>query len=263
MDIYVPYLTDSTCCLSFGCLSIIAIDFGSVSARVQAMISGAVPGGRVLIQIDNQDIDVVGERFMSGDFTTHGYCLDGRHPVYVGEVFDATRTQTQMKYYMYCLVETDDEMDTLIFDEYPLTHDIVARKDNPNFLDRLRSGLEGLTARLKAAIDSQACQKYDADIQTVVLTIPAQWTLEFEEVLADLWAPTFNWSRAEARSNIFFYTEGEAMANFIFRDQRMLFQLSKLCPAGVFPDAVIILDYGGHNLVSAGPHHANYLPYHR
>jgi len=141
-------------------------------------------------------------------------------------------------------------MDTRVFEEYRLCNDLMRKKqENPDaFKARLRRGLLCLMTRIKRNLEAQVLGTFNAEVGSLVLTLPTEWTLDFETEMASLWGQTFGWTQEEIREKIHFYTEGEAMANFLFRDARTLRLLE--IEEGVYPDAVKVLDYGGHNMVS-------------
>lgn len=178
-------------------------------------------------------------KFEKGDFSSKGYPFDDG-PVYLGinSTPDASRQSTSLKYAPYILVNCSD----VLLQQYVLFDSLVQRRDDQAFRDRLLEGLQELFRTIAGRVDT-ICQAKRMVITDVALTIPAQWSLEFEDLYANIVAPLFGLER----SNIYFCTETEALANCLLRCHA-----NELANLGEFK-TLIFLDFGGHNMVRPFP----------
>ncbi|KAK0612269.1 hypothetical protein B0T14DRAFT_343124 [Immersiella caudata] len=143
------------------------------------------------------------------------------------------RLSVSAKYVFYALA---DASDTLLL-QYPLVRDIVDRKHDPKFKARLRNAMVALLSVLRERAMPIILNK-NWHIAKVGLTIPVQWTLEFEDVYRDLVSEVF-----EVNPNIiYFFTETEALARYLFKHHA-----SEMDPNEEY-NAIMFIDFGGHNM---------------
>jgi len=78
------------------------------------------------------------------------------------------------------------------------------------------------------------------EVGRIGLTIPVQWTLEFEEVYRGLVAEVF---KEVGEDGVYFFTETEALARYLFKHHA-----EEMDPEAKY-GAVMFFDFGGHNMV--------------
>ncbi|KAK3311916.1 hypothetical protein B0H66DRAFT_571251 [Apodospora peruviana] len=209
----------------------IGIDIGSVSSR--AFIYGAPDGLEIPVNNKSYQILKSSGRYLTGDFSSSGYPFDDRGPVYLGEDTSPDRQVVSLKYGPYVLVNTSDSL----LQEYLLVGPLMERRHDVKFRDRLRRGLEDLFRVIEARV-KEICKRERLQIVEIALTIPAQWTLVFEDLYRNIVADVFKCPS----SNIFFCTETEALANFLLTDH-----LEDLGEDGCHHEVILLLDFGGHS----------------
>ena len=117
----------------------------------------------------------------------------------------------------------------------------MKRRHDTAFRARLHRGLEDLFSTIASQVD-KICRRKGLIVADIALTVPSQWTLEFEDLYADIVGKVFD----RPHSAIYFCTETEALANFVLRDN-----LDDLILDGHSSyDTMLFLDFGGHNMVS-------------
>ena len=78
------------------------------------------------------------------------------------------------------------------------------------------------------------------------VTIPNQWTLEFEDVYTQLLAQAFDWTLEKSKARITYYTETDSIANYLFTcDDYMYVQVARLLRGRDQQMAVLVVDFGG------------------
>jgi len=221
------------------CRSHASLDFGSNSYRLGIY---AIDTDVFLMQEDKDVLDV-GNRFRAGDHASHGYPLQTAKPVYQREKFDCDEIAIPQKYFMYAIV---DVLRPSYLKQYPHIGPVLTQKDDPKFCKHLRDGLSQMLDRAVETIRKKAAV-LDLTLRDMVLTVPAHWTLEFEDEYTRLMAAALGVPVETAEKMVFYYTETEALANYIFNDQICLWHLTR---RQARPDVIVILDFGGHNSVS-------------
>jgi hypothetical protein len=165
----------------------------------------------------------------------------------LGEENNAARQSISLKYAFYVLVDTTDEL----LNQYRMARPLYHRRHDPGFHARLLEGLDKLfTAVYKRVLE--VCEEENLRITTIGLAVPSQWTLDFMDLYRRIIAQVFR----HDPSAIFFVTETEALAHFL-----CVKKLDRLVERRniIHHDVVLMLDFGGHNMVSLAysPHNIN------
>lgn len=154
--------------------------------------------------------------------------------VYLIEGEDPNRLSVSAKYVFYALTDTKDAL----LEQYPPVHHLVARKKDPVFKAKLRNAMVTLLSVLRDRALA-VCRSKKLQVAKIGLTIPVQWTLEFEEVYRELVSEVFEINQ----DAIYFFTETEALARYLFK-----YHAAQMDPDGEH-NAVLFFDFGGHNMV--------------
>lgn len=168
--------------------SVIGIDLGSSSTRA---VLRCLDDGRY-VHIDGKANPNNAVRYSSGDFASSGYPLEKSNgPYYVpnheqdeGE----PRHDMSLKYGMYVLANasTAEGLGLDLLQQYPLVQEIMATlKDDADFPARLRQDLVELFSEIRGRIYT-FCARAGLRITRIGLTIPVQWTLEFEGIYSSM-----------------------------------------------------------------------------
>lgn len=166
--------------------------------------------------------------------------------MYLGEAPDHGRRAISLKYALYILTRERDR----VFDgEYSLVTPLRDHRDDPAFQSRLQEGLVDLLSAVHEAV-AKKCVLYSLKIQTIALSIPTQWTLEFEDVYKQIVLEVF----PLPEDAICFYTETESLAHVLMTEN--LEQIS----SGEDHDVFLFLDFGGHNMVSLASSSSEHAP---
>ncbi|KZL72383.1 hypothetical protein CT0861_03491 [Colletotrichum tofieldiae] len=187
--------------------TILGIDLGSTSTRVCLWCPK-----RRQENIDIENTENTG-KVPLGDFPSVGYPFESEGPVYLGDTVDPTRRPISLKYGFYALAEADKRDDLL--KQYVLVTPLTAQRENPAFRDRLRQGLRELFLTLQKRIDF-TCDLYRLRIKTIGISVPSQWTTDFENVYRELIISVFKDS-----DDISFHTETEALAHALLRNHQI------------------------------------------
>ncbi|KAM7185166.1 hypothetical protein V8F33_012554 [Rhypophila sp. PSN 637] len=215
----------------------LGIDIGSVSSR--AYLWCTTTDTRVPVSNPSRLCTLLSStRYEKGDFPSTCYPFDDNGPVYPNpdkdtSTFYPDRQSTSLKYAPYILVNSSDSF----LKQYMLFEALIERRRDAVFRDRLRRGLEGLFSCIAAQVEKN-CKTNKFKIAEIALTLPAQWDLEFEDLYSDIVSEVFG----AQRSNIYFCTETEALANFVIRDHLEHLEEYNSC------NSILFLDYGGHNM---------------
>ncbi|KAK2049971.1 hypothetical protein LZ31DRAFT_627269 [Colletotrichum somersetense] len=211
--------------------AILGIDLGSTSTRVCLWCPK-----RKQEDIDVQNSEISGN-LPKGDFPSVGYPFEPEGPVYLGSDFDPNRRPISLKYAFYALAESDEKDEML--KQYVLATALTSLKENPDFRDRLMRGLRELFLVLRKEVDN-TCRQQKLRISTIGISIPSQWTQDFERVYRNIVVDVFE----QSRDNISFHTETEALAHVLLRNHRITLPE---CGDNVY-DVYLFLDFGGHNM---------------
>jgi hypothetical protein len=211
----------------------IGIDVGSHRTRICLWVNGSE------IVVENKYHYSLDNSFYPGDFPSTLYVFDNFEDPSVGDLYSVEREYPERlsisaKYVFYALA---DASDTLL-EQYPLVHHLIARKEDPKFKAHLRNAMVALLSALRDRA-LPICRSRKWSIANIGLTIPVQWTLEFEDVYRGLVSEVFDVNP----DIIYFFTETEALARYLFKHQA----------AEMDPDekhnAIMFIDFGGHNMV--------------
>jgi hypothetical protein len=157
----------------------------------------------------------------------------GDESVYLEEGEYETRQSISAKYVFYALAEISDTL----LEQYPPVYQLNAKKQDPEFKAKLRRALAVLLSALRRRAMA-VCRARKLRIAKVGLTIPVQWTLEFEEIYRGLVAEVFEIQQ----EIIYFFTETEALARYLFK-----YKAAQMDPEGKH-NTVLFFDFGGHNM---------------
>ncbi|KAI1859979.1 hypothetical protein JX265_009180 [Neoarthrinium moseri] len=211
----------------------LGIDLGSTSTRAYLWC----PETKRDWYIESNGRSSTGRRYANGNFSSMGYPFDGGE-VYLGEKSDAARESISLKYAFYILVKASDDL----FKQYQLAEPLRSHLNDNGLRDRLLEGLRRLFAEVYNRV-MEVCQEEKLRVTTIGLSVPSQWTVDFMDLYRDIIAQVFK----HDRSAIFFVTETEALAHFL-----CVKKLDRLVThqGTVHHDVVLVLDFGGHNMVS-------------
>lgn len=209
--------------------STLGIDIGSHRSRACLWTSS----GAKVVQ-NEHSYGILGTSF-PGEFPSEVYVFDPPPaPLYLVDREDPSRQSVSAKYVFYVLANAEDK----ILEQYPPVHSLTTKKDDVEFRARLRQAVIELLCVLRDRT-MEMCSDEGLRITKVGLTIPVQWTLDFEYVYRGLVAEVFSIDP----ETIFFFTETEALARYLYK-----FHGPKLDPKDEY-STLMFVDYGGHNMV--------------
>lgn len=203
------------------------------STSIRAFILSLMPSVES-IEVENKARKHFGSKIELGDFTCEGYPF-GTGPVYLRDAPDPTRQAIKLKYGTYLLAGANDKLLT----EYPLFQTLLRHKHNSWFLERLRQGLREAFETIYERV-RDICRARKMKIVEIGLTVPAQWTLDFEDVYKKLVTEVF----CIEPSKVKFHFETQALAHYILRHH-----IHDIRQGDEFANVVLFLDFGGHSLV--------------
>jgi hypothetical protein len=184
--------------------------------------------------IGNKTSHNIGSTCYEGDFPSTLYVFDGPlDDVYYVDRQAKYRQSVSAKYAFYPLAGMRDTL----LEQYPPVHYLMDRRDSPQVRAQLRRGLMALLSVLRDGALT-VCRIKGFCIARIGLTIPVQWTLEFEDVYSRLVSDVF----AMDPANIYFYTETEALARYLYK-----YHADALDPKNQY-NTIMFFDYGGHNM---------------
>lgn len=220
-------------------LSILGIDIGSTSSRCGLLC----PETKQIFHVESRNKDHSNCRYQPGEFSSNCYPFDDG-PVYLAAP-DPSRLSISAKYIFYALTNRSDQVLRQHIQDYPPAEALLRRSRDPAFRNRLRSGLVALLSTIREAVD-YFCQVKHFSIQSIALTVPAQWTLEFETLYRDLVVEIFEYEP----DRIFFYTEIEGLAHTLITNHADELGLGDESPELI----TLFMDFGGHNMVCSLEH---------
>ncbi|KAK3353784.1 hypothetical protein B0T25DRAFT_608255 [Lasiosphaeria hispida] len=174
-------------------------------------------------------------RFEICDFSSSGYPFDEMGPVYLKNYIDPHRQRISLKYAMYALANASDAL----LEEYPLLKDFTERMGDADLREKCRNGLVELLTVVCQRVQ-KVCRSCNFRITKIAMTVPAQWTLVFEDLYVDMIEEVFQ----HPRHDVYFLTETEALAWYLFRDPEYVADLE----LDKENEAVLFADFGGHNM---------------
>jgi len=223
------------------CVSTLGVDCGSTSTRAVLLRHDT----RQTTAVVNTHGDNLNARFDQFSFSSAAFPFEEGppdQPVYVLRG-DRNRRGISNKYCMYPLAGLKDS----ILLEYPLVHHLMQHRHDPAFRARMRRGLVEMFVEIfKLAI--KICRKDKMRITRVALTVPAVWTMEFEELYAGIVMEAFRCIEPAPRIDrdaIEFYNETEALAHFLFKNFE-----NEIDPEKKY-NYILLIDFGGHSMVCA------------
>ncbi|KAG6354006.1 hypothetical protein INS49_004977 [Diaporthe citri] len=239
----------------------LAIDWGSeaVRAKLYYKMGDGQPAEKLLQHISIMKDIQIDRREVKRQFTSHIYPYGNTSPnppgedVYPGNNRLPGRRSISSKLGMYAVVGISDEV-ARQSPELQELRALVRRK--PQLKQIIRIGIEQIMYRvLRKVYESFAFFREPTPrvLDAIALTIPAQWTIEFEEEYGELLISA--WDRVfDCRApQLIFLSEGQTNAHFAFyRDTiTAMHDRQHLSHRGFFDigrckNAVLIIDAGGH-----------------
>jgi hypothetical protein len=127
---------------------------------------------------------------------------------------------------------------------YELVQVHFDKLQDENIRERARHGIEALFHAVSRELDRQCSEMITAtvNIRAIALSIPAHWTLDYEDEYRKIVQKAFS----NFHGDIFFLTEAEALAHYLYRDHRAVLVPD---PDDEHGNVVLIMDFGGHNMV--------------
>jgi hypothetical protein len=126
--------------------------------------------------------------------------------------------------------------------EYIFEKSLMERAGDEQFKKALRRGLLQLFNAIHEAVD-RICRDKNFRVESIAATIPAHWTLEFEDVYRDILAECFDFR--QRATQIFFISEIEAMVHALVKDHPKAIGLD----SATHDYVCLFQDYGGHSSV--------------
>lgn len=230
-------------------LSFLGLDIGSTSTRAFLWC----PKRKVKIDVPNTESKLAsGGKYGNGEFSSAGYPFGPDQQVYFGEKGNKKRQEISLKYAFYVLVPEADHGEDKFFEQYALVSPLREKQHDPAFREKLRQGLVDLVSAVRAMVQEQ-CKSRGLRVTSIGLSVPSQWTMEFEDVYRDIVAEVFD-EETSPKKQISFHTETEALAHFLLEHhleqllgQEMLFAIQR---NRIAHKVLLFLDFGGHNMVS-------------
>ena len=217
--------------------SIVSFDLGSTSGRMFVESLDPNRGWSNIVPFSVQTLNKPND--INGDFPAQGYYTTPHGSTYEPDYPRNDAVPVPIKYSCYGRVKASYD---LFFEELPHAREIILQGDDPAFQARCEDALDSLFRTLHARL-VEFCTEEGLVVKYVALSIPVQWTMEFEELYTKSVAKAFGWRPEEAFDRTFFVSESEALANCIFEEMNTKGLLAK-------HDSVQLFDFGGHNMVS-------------
>lgn len=206
------------------------------------------------ITVDRQEV--------KRQFTSQIYPFDSDGPsppgemIYPGNKRLLGRRSISSKLAMYAVVGISDE----VARQSPVLKALqMGVQHNPQLKQVIRIGIEEMLCCVLRVVYSfthcytEAFRRY---VDAVALTIPAQWTIEFEEAYGEMFAAAWGRVFNSAAPQIIFLTEGQTNAHYaLFRgtlaaeSERQHLSAQGFFNTGTTKNAVLVIDAGGHSTV--------------
>lgn len=178
-------------------------------------------------------------RFDPTDFSSTGYPFEENADVYLGNMGNELapeRKPISLKYGVYLLAGADDQ----VLKQYDVLRPMIAFRHDNKFLRKLQHGIKALFRDIQARVEA-FCTLNRWRLTKITLSIPAEWSLEFEEVYRGLISEVFMLPLMD----IYFITEIEAVTHYVCQQHSDV-----LFTADLHRQFVLFLDFGGHNAVN-------------
>ncbi|KAK7697196.1 hypothetical protein SLS64_013801 [Diaporthe eres] len=241
----------------------LAIDWGSeaVRAKLYYKMGNGQPAEKVLQHtpiIQNIPMD---RREVRRQFTSHIYPFDNTSPntpgevVYPGNNRLPGRRSISSKLGMYAVVGISDE----VARQSPELQDLrILVRRQPEIKQMIRIGIEQIMYRvLCKAHESLTLNPAPMPraLDAVALTIPAQWTIDFEEEYGELLISAWERVFDGTAPLLIFLSEGQTNAHYAFYrgsvtsiDDRQHLSHRGFFDIGRCKNAVLLIDAGGHSV---------------
>lgn len=245
-----------------------AIDWGSeaVRAKLYFDVGNGHPVDKLVQHIPYAEDMFLARNEVKRQFTSHIYPFDNPIPnpppemVYPGNNRIPDRRSISSKLAMYAVVGISDE----VARQSPELRELRGRvQQHPALKQTIRLGIQHMmhcvlkkVYYLLEAAPAPLSRKLDA----IALTIPAQWTIEFEEEYGELlttaWEKIFHCEAPQ----LIFLNEGQTNVHYAFyRDtfpassDRQHLSQQDFFDIGKNKNSVLLIDAGGHSTVSNTP----------
>lgn len=224
-------------------------------------MAGAQPGERLFQHISVIDEMHLDRQEVKRQYTSHIYPFDNPSPnppgemVYPGNNRLLGRRSISSKLGMYAVVGISDD----IARQSPELQDLRALvHQKPELKQVIRIGIEQIMYCVLFKVRNSSTLPRGLD--AIALTVPAQWTIEFEdeygELLVSAWERVFD----SAAPQLIFLSEGQTNAHYAFyRDtfsaayDRQHLSHRDFFDIGRSKNGVLLIDAGGHSTVSPKP----------
>ncbi|KAI1325508.1 hypothetical protein F5Y16DRAFT_422803 [Xylariaceae sp. FL0255] len=210
----------------------LGIDWGTTSLRARLFI----PSNNRTVEVGSATFN---QRFGDGEYSSAIYPTEPREPIYNGNVIIPERYQLSAKVSVPPLIGTSSDSEIHQYG-YELVQRHFDKLKDADTRKRALTGIEGLFREVYRDVQNR-CRENDLFIAAIVLAIPAHWTLEYEELYKGVIEATFT----EYDGDIFFVTEAEAIARYLYQNERQILAPSQDDGDGT---VVLIMDFGGHNM---------------
>lgn len=215
----------------------IDIDFGSTDVRAFAWLARGI--GKCF---PNPNAFHIGLDGMS--YPAYGYLYDDNGSIYLPQTLYVNREPESLKYWFYLLSGDPHKL----MEQYPLMKKL-RNAYNVKLRGKLETGIVAVLRNLRTVIErNEAFVAHGWRIGRLCVTVPNQWTLEFEEVYTTPLAAAFSWTLEETKRRTLFYTESDALGWFLLSSDDYV-KVATLLRGREEQRVVLILDFGGHNSV--------------
>ncbi|KAK3948619.1 hypothetical protein QBC32DRAFT_317628 [Pseudoneurospora amorphoporcata] len=182
-------------------------------------------------------------------FSASGAVMDDDTPdedIYIENLGPDARLGGPLKYGLYILSDAKEELTK----DYHLMKDLLQedRRNKDEFRRKLRLGLVQMFTKLKGRVDKviEAREK-NWKVGKLGITIPSQWTLDFEDQYREVLAEVFDWNVAQARRRIAFIFEPEGLAAYLLH--RREYEDDDIAQSSPNEHRMVLcLDFGGHSM---------------
>ncbi|KAJ3578352.1 hypothetical protein NPX13_g2207 [Xylaria arbuscula] len=229
----------------------LGIDLGTTSSRAVIV----VPKTQQTYDVLHTTGGSSNGRFTEGEFSSTIYPIDGNVPLYNGNIIAQGRVAMSAKLSFPSLVSKKFVME-LYQEGYALVLSHLELLKDDGARQRAVEGIKELFKTISRCLDTQFSGEGDEfTIRAIGLSIPAHWTLDFEDLYRSIIIETFNGFQGEIK----FLTEAEALGHYLFRDHHKLIIPAKRGPGKNSKgekyeeqdhgrSVVLVLDFGGHNM---------------
>lgn len=183
--------------------------------------------------------------YKTGEWSSTGFPF-GRGIVYTAAHKDMKRLAVSLKpgIVLASDLPTDEKLE--LIRDYPHGEFIEPRVSGnlEHYSRQYKLGISTLLGEVAHAVSAK-CKAKNIRITSIGVGIPGHWPLEVQTAYHDMLYQEFWFLSAISKSDIHFLSETQAMTHYIFR-----LQLDIFTQRHDSRDEVIVLDFGGQNIVS-------------